>query len=75
MNSTKKKKLISKIQQNFKSERHNLVTEEINKIALTANDDKIMPLIDSIEAYACGTSKDIVSKIKCNNMTKQYKKV
>ena len=34
-----------------------------------------MPLIDSIEAYSCGTTKDIVSKIKCNNMTKQYKNV
>ena len=34
-----------------------------------------MPLIDSIEAYSCGTTKDIVSKIKYNNMTKQYKNV
>ena len=32
--------------------------------------------IDSIEAYAYGTSKDLVSKkeeIKCNNIIKQYK--
>ena len=32
--------------------------------------------IDSIESYAYGTSKDLVSKkeeIKCNNIIKQYK--
>ena len=29
-----------KTQQWFKSERHNVFTEEINKIALSSNDDK-----------------------------------
>ena len=36
-----------------------------------------MQSIDSIEAYAYGTSKNIVSKkeeIKCDNIIKQYKK-
>ena len=35
-----------------------------------------MQAIDSIEIYAYGTSKDLVSKkeeIKCNNIIKQYK--
>ena len=32
-------KSISKIQQWFKSENHNVFTEEINKIALSSNDD------------------------------------
>ena len=31
-----------KIQQRFKSERHNVFTEVINKIALSSNDDKRM---------------------------------
>ena len=31
-----------KTQQRFKSERHNVFTEEINKIALSSNDDKRM---------------------------------
>ena len=34
-----------------------------------------MQLIDSIETYAYGTSKDLVSEkeeIKCNNIIKQY---
>ena len=36
-----------------------------------------MQSIDSIEAYAYGTSKNIVSKkgeVKCDNIIKQYKK-
>ena len=43
----KNKKLILKTQQRFKSERHNVFTEEINKIGLSPNDDKRMPSIDS----------------------------
>ena len=45
----KKNKPILKTQQRFKSEKHNVFTEEINKIALSSNDDKIIQSIDSIE--------------------------
>ena len=34
--------LILQTQQQFKSERHNVFTEEINTIALSSNDDKRM---------------------------------
>ena len=51
-------KSILKTQQRFKSERHSIFTEEINKIALSSNDDKRMQSIDSIETYAYGTRKD-----------------
>ena len=37
-----------------------------------------MQLVDSIETYAYGTSKDLVSEkeeIKCNNIIKRYKKL
>ena len=71
-------KLILKAQQRLKRERHNVFTEEINKIALSSNDDKRMQSIDSIETYGYGTSKDLVSKkeeIECNNLIKQYKNV
>ena len=50
-------------------EKHNVFTEEINKIVLSSNDDKRMQSIDLIETYTCGTSKDLVSEkeeIKCN---------
>ena len=36
--------------------------EEINKIALSSNDDKRMWSIDSIGTYAHGTSKDLICK-------------
>ena len=55
-------KLILKTQQRFKSERHNVFTEEINKIALSSNDDTRMRSIDSTETYAYGTSKDLICK-------------
>ena len=38
-----------KTQQRFKSEKHNVFTEEINKIALNSNDDKSMQPINSVE--------------------------
>ena len=56
-------KSILKTQQRLKSERH-VFTEEINKIALSLNDDKRMQSIDSIETYAYGTSKDLVTEKK-----------
>ena len=50
----KNNKLIWKIQQSFKSERHNVSTEEMNKILLHSNDEKRMQSIDFIETYAYG---------------------
>ena len=45
----KNNKSILKIQQRFKSERHNVFIEEINKITLSSNNDKRMHSIGSIE--------------------------
>ena len=73
----KNNKSILKIQQRFKSEKHNVFTEEIKNIALSSNDEKRMQSIDSIETYAYETTKDLVSekeKIKCNNIIRLYKK-
>ena len=65
-----------RMQQRFKSVRHNFLIEEINKISLSSNDDKRMQPIDLIATYAYGISKDLVSKkeeIKYSNIIKQYK--
>ena len=43
------------------SERHNVFTDEINKIALNSNDDKRKQPIDLIEIYAYRTSKYLVN--------------
>ena len=47
----KNNKSILKIQQRIKSERDIVFTEDINKIALSSNDDKIMQSIYLIETY------------------------
>ena len=67
-------KLTLKVQQRFKRESYNGFTKKINKIALISNSDKRMQSINSIEMYAYGMSKDVLSKkeeIKCNNIIKQ----
>ena len=46
-------------------------------IALSSNDDKRMQSVDSIETYAYGASKGLVTKkeeIKCSNIIKRCKK-
>ena len=73
----RKNKSISKTQQKFITEKQSVFTEEINKIALSSNDDKRMQSIDLIETYAYGMGKYLVSEkeeIKCNNVIKRYKK-
>ena len=69
----KNNKLTLETQQRFKSNTHN---EEINKIALSSNDDKRMQSINSIETYAYGMSIVLVSEkeeVECKNIIKRYK--
>ena len=49
-------KIVLKSQQRFKSERHDVYTEEINKVALSSNDDKRLQTFDRITSYRYGTS-------------------
>ena len=49
-------KNILKSQQRFKSNHHNVYTEEINKIALSSNDDKRLQTSDRIKTYPYGTN-------------------
>ena len=46
----------------FKSERHNIFTDKVNKIALSSNDDKMIQPIDLLEPHLHGTSKNLVSE-------------
>ena len=41
-------KIILKSQQRFKSDHHNVYTEQTNKIALSSNDDKRLQTFDKI---------------------------
>ena len=57
-----KNKLLLKLQQRFNSERHNIFTKEIRKIAMISNDDKRMPSINSLETIQYGMRRDIMWK-------------
>ena len=65
----KNNRLILKSQQRIRRKKYNVFTEKVKKIPLSANDDKKIQQIDSIEMYAYGTGKDLVCKkgeINCN---------
>ena len=57
-----KNEIILKSQQRFKSERHDVYTEEVNKIALRSNGDKRLQTFDRITSYPYGTSAEKVCK-------------
>ena len=54
--------IISKSQERFRNERHDVYTEEINKIALSSNDDKRLQTFDRITSHPYGTSAGKVCK-------------
>ena len=66
-------KIILKSQQRFKSGHHNIYTEQINKIALSSNDDKRLKAFDKITMYPYRTNafkvyeREILSKIQMIN--------
>ena len=49
-------KTILKSQVTFKSDHHNVYTEEVNKIALNSNDDKRLQTFDRVTTYPYGTN-------------------
>ena len=56
----------------FKSDHHNVYTDEVNKIALNSNDDKRLLTCDRVTTYPYGTNafkvceSEMLSKIRCN---------
>ena len=65
-------KTIMRSQLRFKSDHHNVYTEEVNKIALNSNDDKRLQTFDRVTTYPYGTNafkvceSEMLSKIRCN---------
>ena len=47
-------KIILKSQQRFRSDHHRVYTEEVNKIALSSNDDKRLQTFDKVTTYPYG---------------------
>ena len=48
-----------KSQQTFKSKDHEVYTENINKIALSSNDDKMIVVLDRIMSYPYGYYSEV----------------
>ena len=65
-------KTILRSQQRFKSDHHNVYTEEVNKIALNSNDDKRLQTFDRVTTCPYRTNEfkvcesEMLSKIRCN---------
>ena len=63
---------ILRSQLRFKSDLHNVYTEEVNKIVLNSNDDKRLQTFDRVTTYPYGTNAfkvceiEMLSKIRCN---------
>ena len=63
-------KTILKSQLRFKSNHHDVYTEEVNKIALSSNDDKRLQTFDRVTTYPYGTNafkvceSEMMSKIR-----------
>ena len=48
--------IVTKSQHRFRSDHHKVYTEEVNKIALSSNDDKRIQTFDRITTYPYGTN-------------------
>ena len=55
-------KTILKSQQRFKSDCRNAYTEQINKIALSSDDEKRLQTFDKISTYPYGTNASKICK-------------
>ena len=65
-------KIILQSQQRFKSDYHNVYTEQINKIALSSNDDKRLQTFGKTTTHPYGTNafKVCESEFRRNNLKK-----
>ena len=56
LDSLFKNKVLYGSQQRFRSDHHKVYTEEVNKIALSSNDDKRIQTFDKVTTYPYGTN-------------------
>ena len=55
-------KIMLRSQHRFRSDNHKVYTEELNKIALSSNDDKRIQTFDKVTTYPYGTNVFAVCK-------------
>ena len=64
--------VVIKLQHRFRSDHHKVYTEEVNKIALSSNDDKGIQTFDRITTYPYGTN---AFKVCENEISAKRKKI
>ena len=62
LDSLFKNKILYRSQQRFRSDHHKVYTEEVNKIALSSNDDKRIQTFEKVTTYPYGTNAFKVCK-------------
>ena len=67
-----KNKVLYRSQQRFRSDHDQVYTEEVNKIAVSSNDDKRIQTFDRVTTYPYGTN---VFKVCENEMLLKKKKI
>ena len=72
LDSLFKNKVLYRSQQRFRGDHHKLHTEEVNKIALSSNDDETIQTFDRVTTYPYGTN---VFKVCENEMLLKKNKV
>ena len=72
LDSLSNDEIILKLQQKFKSDHHNIYTEQISKIALSSNNDKRLQTFNKITSYPYGTN---VAKVCESEMLSKYKRL
>ena len=55
-------KTVYRSQERFKSYYHDVYTEEVNKIALSSNDDKRLQTFDRVTTYPYGTNEMMIQQ-------------
>ena len=63
-------KIISKLQQRFRSDHHNVYTKEVNKIALSSNDEKMLQTFDKVTTYPYGANASKVCESEMLSLRK-----
>ena len=76
--SVLKNEIILRSQFRFKSDHHNVYTEEINKVAISSNDDRRIQAFDGVTTYAYGTNafkvceSEMITKTKDKQIAMYY---
>ena len=58
-------KAIMRSQLRFKSDHHNVYTQEVNKITLNSSENKRLQTFDRVTTYSYGTNAFKYAKVKC----------